>query len=486
MATRRFQLSFLEFILGMGAFLFLENLTNINGGILMENTIKQKYRMGDYLKFIVPSLIGILLLMFPFQYEGKTTIVVALLAGKMTGALNKILPTIVLIFIGITGIGSLTYKILRPSIREENKFIKGLFHVSNIWLVIRLIGLVLASMVYFKIGPEWIWSANTGGLILNDLILTLFTMFLFAGFLLPFLTDFGLLEFVGALFTPIMRPLFGLPGRSSIDCIASWVGDGTIGVALTNKQYIEGYYTEKESAVISTTFSAVSITFCLVVLGQVDLLHLFAPYYLTIIVSGLVAAIIMPKLPPLSKKKETYYNGVKKDIGENVPEGFTNAGWGAHLAIQKAEESGNVKNFIKNGTKTVLDMWLGVLPAIMAFGTIALIIAENTPIFAWLGMPFIPILKLLGVPYALEASQTIMVGFADMFIPSVIGATIPSEMTRFVVATLSVTQLVYLSEAGAVILGSKIKISPIDLFVIFIQRTLITLPIIVLAAHLIF
>lgn len=135
---------------------------------------------------------------------------------------------------------------------------------------------------------------------------------------------------------------------------------------------------------------------------------------------------------------------------------------------------------------SVLEMWFGVLPVIMAFGTIALIIAEFTPIFSWLGMPFIPILKLLQVPYAVEASKTIMVGFADMFLPSVIGSTIPSEMTRFIVATLSVTQLVYLSEAGAVILGSNIDISPLDLFIIFIERTLITLPIIVLAAHIIF
>lgn len=59
-------------------------------------------------------------------------------------------------------------------------------------------------------------------------------------------------------------------------------------------------------------------------------------------------------------------------------------------------------------------------------------------------------------------------------------------MTRFIIATLSVTQLVYLSEAGAVILGSRIDISPMDLFLIYIERTLITLPIIVLVAHLIF
>ena len=79
-----------------------------------------------------------------------------------------------------------------------------------------------------------------------------------------------------------------------------------------------------------------------------------------------------------------------------------------------------------------------------------------------------------------------VVGFADMFLPSVIGASIPNEMTRFVVATVSITQLVYLSEVGAVILGSRIPVSLGELFIIFIERTLITLPIIAIAAHLIF
>lgn len=410
----------------------------------------------------------------------------ALLASKMTSLLESILPTIILIIISFTGVTTLIYKFFKPSIIENNDFLKGVFALSDTWIIVRLIGLIFTFMVYFQIGPEWVWSENTGGLILYDLILTLFSMFLFAGFLLPFLTDFGLLEYVGALCTPIMRPVFQLPGRSSIDCIASWVGDGTIGVALTNKQYEDGYYTSKEAAVIATTFSAVSITFCLVVLSQVNLPHLFGPYYLTVCIAGIVAAIIVPRIPPLSKKKDTYYNGVKNDIGEDIPEGFTNTSWGLHLAIERAKKSSDWKKFVINGSKTVLDMWLGVLPVIMAFGTIGLIVAEYTPIFQWLGMPFIPILNLLKVPDAVAASQTIMVGFADMFLPSVIGTSIPSDMTRFIVATLSVTQLVYLSEAGAVILGSKIDISLMDLFIIYLERTLITLPIIVLAAHIIF
>ena len=73
----------------------------------------------------------------------------------------------------------------------------------------------------------------------------------------------------------IMRPLFKLPGRSAVDALTSWVGDGTIGVLLTSRQYEEGYYTKKEAAIIGSTFSVVSITFCIVVLDQVGLGNYF-------------------------------------------------------------------------------------------------------------------------------------------------------------------------------------------------------------------
>ena len=69
----------------------------------------------------------------------------------------------------------------------------------------------------------------------------------------------------------VMRPLFKLPGRSSIDALTSWIGDGTIGVLLTSKQYEEGYYTKKEAAIIGTTFSVVSITFQLSLSNMSDL-----------------------------------------------------------------------------------------------------------------------------------------------------------------------------------------------------------------------
>lgn len=452
----------------------------------MEKPIKMNNSSNNLLKFIIPSLLGILFFMTPILYNGEITIPIAILSKLVLNSLSSMLPGIMTSIICITFIGTIIAKLFKPEVISNSKFSNTLFNVSPLWFTARILGAIFAVCTFFKVGPEWIWSGDTGGLLLNDLLPVLFCVFLFAGMFLPLLLNFGLLEFFGAVLTKIMRPIFTLPGRSSIDCIASWLGDGTVGVLLTSKQYEEGYYTKREAAVIGTTFSAVSITFCLVVISQVQLGHLFVPYYLTVSLAGVVAAIIAPRIPPLSRKPNTYFNDIKREDTETIPENHTPFTWGLAKAIEKANNNNDSLDFFKQGIKNVLDLWLGVTSVVMAMGTIALILATYTPVFQWIGLPFIPLLKLLQVPEAKEASQTLIVGFADMFLPSVLGASIKSELTRFVIACTSVTQLIYMSEVGGLLLGSKIPVSLKDLVIIFIERTLITLPIIVMMAHIIF
>ncbi|UOQ95046.1 YjiH family protein [Halobacillus shinanisalinarum] len=445
------------------------------------------FKVSSHLKFILPSLLGIFLFIVPFYNPGdeSVTILIAIMAGWIQEALANYLSLIMMLIISITAIGTVLVKLIGPDKLDKTPFYQQLFNVPWIWVVTRVLGMIFAIMVYFQIGPDAVISGSTGGLLLDDLLHVLFAVFLFAGLFLPLLLNFGLLELFGVLLTKIMRPIFKLPGRSSIDCLASWLGDGTIGVLLTSKQYEEGYYTKREAAVIGTTFSVVSITFSLVVIAEVGLQHMFIPFYLTVGFSGLIAALIMPRIPPLSKKLNTYVTEEAND-NEEIPDHhnvFTHA---YTQAVHRGSKSSGPKEFFKQGGQNILDMWMGVAPIVMALGTIALVIAEFTPVFSWLGLPFIPILELLQIPYAQAASETILVGFADMFLPAIIGASIESEMTRFVIASLSVTQLIYMSEVGGLLLGSKVPVNMKDLFVIFLLRTIITLPIIALIAHLIF
>ncbi|ETI91786.1 YjiH family protein [Clostridium butyricum] len=449
----------------------------------MNNNSKCNYRTSSLLKFIIPSLIGVLLFMTPFKIEGQFTIPIAFLSNKLVELFNDFLPLIVTILISISAIGSIVIKFYKT----DNKILNSLFNVTPIWMTGRIIGMILSILTYFKLAPEFIWSDSTGGMVLFSLLPLLVSVFFFAGLFLPLLLNHGLLEFVGALLTKVMRPIFKLPGRSSIDCITSWLGDGTIGILLTSKQFEDGFYTKKEASIIGTSFSAVSITFSLMVITQVGLSHMFVPFYLTVTLTGIVAAIIVPRIPPLSRKSNTYIDGSapKKDM-DNIPSGYTAFTYGLEKALEKAEDNSSIKGFFADGIRNVIDMWLGVLPIVMAMGGIALIIAEYTPFFEVLGTPFIPLLNLLGVPEAAAASQTLVVGFADMFIPSVLASTISNEMTRFIVACISVTQLIYMSEIGGLLLGSKIPVKFTDLILIFLERTLVSLPIIVLCANLIF
>lgn len=414
---------------------------------------------------------------------------IAVLANYLASIVEPFIHWFALAVFIIAAAGALIIKAF-PKKNGPHTLLDSLFRVNWFWTIVRVLAVVFAAMYLFDFGPEQVNSDDTAGILLDPaggLVTYMFVLFFFAGLLLPLLTDFGLLDFFGSMMVKVMRPLFKIPGRAAIDCLASFVGDGTIGVLLTNRQYEENNYTAREAATIATTFSVVSITFCLVVVETIRIEQYFLQFYGTVIFATIVLAVIMPRIYPLSKKPDKFYNG-KTPVGERekVEEGFNVFSYGLKNALEKAEENKNLGKIFASGSKNVLEMWLAITPIIMAFATIALVLAEFTSFFRILGMPFEPILALLQIPEAGEAAQTMIVGFADMLLPAVLGSGIESDMTRFFIATVSVTQLIYLSEVGGLILGTRLPLKLWDLFIIFLIRTIISIPIVAVIAHWIF
>ena len=451
-----------------------------------------KTNKKSLLKFLIPSIIGIIIFMIPVKFDGNWTIIVKIFADFIAKTIGDYLPALCTIIITISFVMSVLAS-FKVKFIKENKLLDQTFSVTGVWLVLRILGFIVVWMVVLKdklhFGKfyDMIDADESATFILNDLLTSLVIIFVIASMLLPLLLDFGLLEFIGAIFTKIMRPVFLIPGRAAVDCITSWIGDGTLGVMLTSNQYESGYYSAKEAAIISTNFSAVSITFSLIVLSQVDMVDYFGVYYLLVCLVGIACAIIVPRIPPLSLKKDEYFvesNQANEDISKNYS---SSVQYGLDLAIKRAESHKGIGEFLKNGIENAFGMWFSVMPIVMIIGTASLVLANNTQVFEILGKPFLPLLNFLKVPESLEASKTMIAGFSDMFTPSIIAAsTIQSQMTKFIVATISVTQLIYLSEVGGLILASSIPVNLFELFVIFIERTIISLLIVVPIAHLIF
>lgn len=448
----------------------------------------KKFNPYIWFLFICLSILGICLFIIPVGTPDGLKVPVAIFANGLSAKVVSFIHWFAYVVFIIAAVGSIVMHFVPQS--GKVTIFDALFRTRLFWTIMRVLAVIFATLYLFQTGPEAFTSENTAGLLLNPdggLVTMMFSLFLFAGLLLPLLTDFGLLEFFGSMMVKIMRPIFKIPGRAAIDCLASWVGDGTIGVLLTNRQYEESHYTAREAAAIATTFSVVSITFCFVIVETAGLSQYFLQFYGTVILVGLILAVIMPRIYPLRNKPDTYFDGSSPEAHrEDIPKGFNVFSFGLQNALEKAESNKNLLKVISSGFKNVLEMWFAITPVIMSFGTIALILAEYTSFFKVLGMPFEPILQLFQIPFADDAAQTMIIGFADMLLPSILGAGIESELTRFFIATVSVTQLIYMSEVGGLILGTKLPLKLWDLFVIFLIRTIISIPIVALIAHLIF
>lgn len=132
-----------------------------------------------------------------------------------------------------------------------------------------------------------------------------------------------------------------------------------------------------------------------------------------------------------------------------------------------------------------MGMLFDLIPIVVAWGTAALILATYTPLFDWVSYPMGMYLKVLGVEEAFAVAPATLVGFTDMFIPALLITGIESVKTKFVIGVLSLVQIIYLTEVGTIVIKSEIPLNLWKLFLIFLERTLIAIPLIVLFVNLV-
>ena len=233
-----------------------------------------------------------------------------------------------------------------------------------------------------------------------------------------------------------------------------------------------------------TNFSLVSIPFCLMVADTIGISYLFPAFYLCICAVGIILAVILVRIPPISKLPDTYQEKVGKMIDEEVPQEKGAFAYAVEQACRRAEAF-NVKGILSGGLEVVMGMLFDLIPIVLAWGTIALIIATYTPVFDWISYPMGLYLKLLGVEEAVAVAPATLIGFTDMFIPALLITGIESVKTKFIIGVLSLVQIIYLTEVGAIIIKSEIPLNLWKLFLLFMERTLIAIPLIVLFANMI-
>ena len=439
--------------------------------------------LKNWIRFLIPSGIGVLFFLTPIVIDGQITIGMAYVGDLFINNFQLQLSQLAGIFIVSSVFFSFLFAINKRA-KKKLHWLSDHLTLHPFWFTMRMFGAIAAVAYLFQVGPEFLTGVATSGTTLGNLIPITMTYLGIGAVFLPLLVDFGLMELVGVMLSRIFDRVFGLPGRSAIDAMASWMGSGPVGVFITSQQYERGFYTAREAAVICTNFSVVSVSFSLVVIEYIGLGHLFVPYYLSVIGIGFIAALITPRLPPLNRIADNFIDGNPAKGSRTYEPGVRLLPVALNQALDRAANAPSSRELVQRVGRNVSEIWLSLIPVVMGLGTTALILAEYTPVFTWLGAPIAPILNLFQLEEAQAAAPLILVGFTDMYLPALVGVNINSELTRFVVATVSVTQLIYMSEVWALIIKSKIPLGFINVAQIFILRTLISLPIAVIIGHL--
>ncbi|SMP63649.1 YjiH family protein [Anoxynatronum buryatiense] len=422
------------------------------------------------MKFILNSTIGICIYFIPFTIAGRKTI---LLDHLVTAITRNALTFGALVTLGMILAGSLLPFYEKSWKRDVP---------SVIITCLKLLGAALGVMAFFHLGPEWLLASDMLPLLFYTIATSVALIVPLGSFFLTFLTDYGLIGFLGVILQPVMRPVWKIPGSAAVNVVASVVGSFSVGIFMADQFFRDQMYTRRETAIVITGFSTVSTAFFVIVARNLDLMSIWPTFFgASIVVTCLVTAITV-HLPPL------------KHFGEEAPPEKAEQVTKGHLfsrALHQATlEAGNNQQALKCMLKNVKEgiiMSLRFLPLILSIGTIAFYMARMTPFFDFAANVFHPLVRLLGIPDSLAVTKAIVTAGVDVTMPSLMMAGMEASLAaRFTVGVFSISSVLFLAGTVPCILSTTIGITLKDLMVILALRMFFSLILLSLLIRLIF
>ena len=457
----------------------------------------KKYPLSTYLKFIIIPIIGIVAFFIDIPLPGYS-IVGATVAARSTIPINhltsfvrallwdgniKAMPYVVLVLC--------VYGLVDLVIRRKKHF-SNMLNIS--FSIMRVIGVVFVVFAVFNIGPgvmhearEQLGGRSISEFVMNGILITISLSIPIAAIFLPFLLNYGLVEFVGVIVRPVMRPLFKLPGRSAVIMITATLGNFSVAHLAVDDEYAKGQMTEREAMAICTGFCSSSVAFMLILANNSGIADRWNMYFWSCFFMLLVITIIGVRIFPITKIKNDYAPDVKPQP-ENV--------YKKDLVKNAFREAMDIAEAAPNPAKTIgriLKATVALLASIVmgaGFSTsVGMLLYFYTPIFEWIGMIFRPLFMLMqfNSPEVVTASTGAAISLLEVTIPSLlVSAGDWSIHIRYMMAVLPITSVIFLGSYVPSLLGTNLPVKFWKLLVIWLERMLLSVIIAGLFALLIF
>lgn len=402
----------------------------------------KKFSLWTKAKFYLYSIIGILFFFVEFDVGGSKSIPLALLGSYITTDWGPVVGYVSVVFAAV----GVIQVIRKPKFYFRNA-------TACFFTICRIIGGVLIAFAVFEVGPAFLLQSTLLPSLKTNAIYSLVVYVIIATAMLPFVLKSGLVDFVGVILRPIMRPVFKVPGRSVVIALTAYFGSAMVGIVTIDEEYQKGKFTTKEACLLSTGWATMAISFMVILARISGMLSYWSWYLLSTTVVLALVHIVMCRIYPLNKLPETTY--------ENVPyvEEPTSKGNLFKLALYEAyeqsERSGSIFKEMWAGVRSGCSVISGVAGSTMVLGTCGLLVFYYTPVFTWLGYLFYPFLFVARVPDIAAAMQGAIACIAELVTPAVIAGGCTHFVTRLVLITLPITGIIGLTMTVPTFMNSK-------------------------------
>ena len=408
------------------------------------------------LQLIIFSAIGLVTFFVPFTIGDKSTILFDHGATYLVNQQHTVAVGILFLLM-VYGVGKPFY---------DGSWRKNI--TNTILTVFKVLGLVLAVMYVTGAAPDFMMEKDMLPFLFEKLALPVGMIVPLGALILAFLVGFGLLEMVGVLMQPIMKPIWKTPGASAIDAVASFVGSYSIGLLITNRVYLQKQYSAREAIIIATGFSTVSAAFMVIVAKTLGLMEFWNLFFWSTLVITFIVTAITARIPPISQfDNEVERPNLDYKRGTRLKAAY-------ELGLSTSRRASDFKQILWTNFRDGLTMAAAIVPSIIAVGLTGLLLAKYTPVFDALGLLLYPFTWLGGLPEPLVAAKGMSAGLAEMFLPALLLSE-ADMLTRYVAGVISISSVLFFSAMIPCVLATEIPISVGKMVIVWFQRVALSI-----------
>ena len=413
------------------------------------------------MKFIIYSILGVVVFFVPITIGGAGRIPIDHITSVFYGIFEPFYAYIVLAFCAYACADMYLTKSYKRSA------------VDATLSAAKVLGTVIVLLIILKIDVPYLMAPNVAPATLVSMGRSAI-MIICVAFFLPCLLDYGLIDAVGVIAKPFMRPVFKVPGITAVVAASTFLGNFSIGLLSTSKLYKAGRLTKKESAVVATGFSTISIGLMLLFTQLLKISDIFLFYFCsTALVTYIVTAITV-RIPPISAIPEEYCEGVAPDVEEDVKEEKLRHAFAVGVEVAgKAPSPFYTVSAILLATLRVL---AGMISSSMFIIAAGLLINTHTPLFQWIGMIFYPVLRVFNMPNidvllrcvglaAIDVIPAVMYGSSQELLP----------VARYVLAAFPVSLIIFIAGYFTCLISTDVPVKIRDLVFLWFERMFLSL-----------